>query len=128
MNRVKPKQKNKLHIPVNIYKGEKLVKEAESIQEAARWLKQDTEDRFKRFSVITKGIWYYAHYSYNGYTYYFETDPAAVALYFERINRKILTRIQSDEALNNLGRYKTWKAEPNLLEHTNKEVSFLFHI
>jgi ribosomal protein S7 len=58
MRRIKPKLKNKLNIPVNIYKGEVPVKEAESIQKAARWLKEDTGDRFKRSlpSQMASGI------------------------------------------------------------------------
>jgi hypothetical protein len=88
--KVLPKQKDKRHIPVKIYKGEELVKEADSIQEAARWLKDDTGDRVKRFTAITKGIWFHEPYIYNGDTYYFETHPEAVQNYFETINSKII--------------------------------------
>ncbi len=93
MDRIKPKLRDRTNIPVNIYKGETLAVEAASIQEAARWLKEETGDTFKRFSAITKGIWFYEPYSYNGHTYYFETDPLAVAQYFERTNRKIIANL-----------------------------------
>ncbi|MBH0164227.1 hypothetical protein IHV12_04830 [Fictibacillus sp. 7GRE50] len=95
MERIKPKLKDKLNVPVNIYKAKTLVFEAISIQEAARWLKEETGDKFKRFSAITKGIWYYKPYRCNGSIYYFETDPQAVVQYFQRINRQIIARLVS---------------------------------
>jgi hypothetical protein len=84
MERQMPKLKDKINIPVNIYKGEELLKEAVSIQDAARWLKQHTGDKFKRFTAIHQGILYDEPYSYNGSTYYFVTDPVAVANFFEK--------------------------------------------
>jgi hypothetical protein len=111
MKRIKPKLKNKTNIPVNIYKGEVLVKEAVSIQEAARWLKEDTCDRFKRFSAITNGIWYYKPYYYNDNTYYFETNPIAVEQYFERINYEILKRIITDKTFDEIQPAKDLKEQ-----------------
>jgi hypothetical protein len=130
VKRIKPKLKT--NIPVNIDKGEVLVKEAESIQEAARWLKEDTNDRFKRFSAITNGIWYYKPYYYNGNTYYFETDPIAVEQYFERINYEILTKILSNKTLDEVHPAKDphpeWNAEQSTPQQTLEEVPLLFHI
>ncbi|MBN3554070.1 hypothetical protein JYA63_07340 [Fictibacillus nanhaiensis] len=93
MKRIKPTIKDNTNIPVNIYKEETLVLEALSIEQAASWLKDETGDSNKRFTAITKGIWYYEPYHYNGHTYFFETDPHAVVQYFERVNRKILTEL-----------------------------------
>jgi hypothetical protein len=132
MKRVKPKLKNKINIPVNIYKGEVLVKEADSIQEAARWLKEDTGDRFKLFSAITNGIWYYKPYSYNGHTYYFETDSIAVAQYFERINLEIIAKSTSKQTFHDVNpaknRHPEWDTKQNTPEQTIEEVPLLYHI
>ena len=78
MERISPKLKDNRNIPVNIFKGETLVKEAVCIQDAAKWLKQDTKQHRYSWSAINKGIWENKSYSYNGVTYFFTTDPQAV--------------------------------------------------
>jgi hypothetical protein len=78
MERKKPKIKNGKEIPVNIYKGQQLAAECPSIQAAARWLKQDTNQVRFNWSAINNGIWFDQPYSFNGITYYFTTDHEAV--------------------------------------------------
>jgi hypothetical protein len=40
MGRIRPKLQNKIEIPVNIFRGEELIVECPSIQEAARFFKK----------------------------------------------------------------------------------------
>lgn len=82
--KIRPKKQNRTQIPVNIYKGEELVKECASIQEAARWLKEDTGDKLKRYSVINNGIWHNEPYLCKGVTYYFLTDEESVKEHFNK--------------------------------------------
>jgi hypothetical protein len=50
-------------------------------------------DSEKMTEVITKGIWYYAPYKYNGDIYYFKTNPDEVRNYFETINKYIIDKL-----------------------------------
>ncbi|SMQ78402.1 hypothetical protein SAMN05444673_3411 [Bacillus sp. OV166] len=78
MERIRPTLQNKTEIPVNIYKGEKLLIECPSIQQAARLFKKHTgADRFN-WSAINKGIWVNEPYAFIGASYFFLTDPEAV--------------------------------------------------
>ncbi|MEH7502907.1 hypothetical protein V7152_12995 [Neobacillus drentensis] len=78
MERKRPILQNKTEIPVNIYKGEELLAECPSIQEAARFFKNYTSAKRFNWSAINNGIWFDESYSVNGATYYFLTDPEAV--------------------------------------------------
>ena len=72
--------KSKTEIPVNIYKGEKLIIECPSIQQAARFFKKHTGLVRYNWSAINKGIWFIDPYSINGATYFFLTDSEAVKM------------------------------------------------
>ncbi|GKU84046.1 hypothetical protein [Niallia sp. NCCP-28] len=78
MDRIRPKLNNKLEIPVNIYRGEKLIAECASIQEAARFFKDETQAQRFNWSAINKGIWDNVSHSLNGNTYYFITAEEAI--------------------------------------------------
>lgn len=78
MERRRPKRKNKLETPVNIYIGDELLKECRSIQTAARFFKEYTNADRYNWSAIHNGIWSNEPYTINGVTYYFTTDPEAV--------------------------------------------------
>lgn len=60
--------------PVKVYKNGILFKECESIQEAGRFLKEDSGDRNFRFANIERGYLYGDSWSYNSATYTFTTD------------------------------------------------------
>lgn len=68
MERKRPLIQNKIEIPVNIFKGEELIAECPSIQEAARFFKKETNSKRFNWSVINKGIWYGESYSKDGAT------------------------------------------------------------
>ncbi|URT69042.1 hypothetical protein [Cytobacillus firmus] len=78
MERKKPIMQNKVEIPVNIFKGEELIAECPSIQEAAKFFKKETNSKRFNWSAINKGIWYGKSYSKDGNTYFFTTDIEAV--------------------------------------------------
>ncbi|MBG9450402.1 hypothetical protein ABE67_13955 [Cytobacillus firmus] len=78
MDKVKPIQTVKNKIPVNIYINENLVVMAESIKDAAEWLKNETSSTNYKWKPINDGIWDRKPYSYNGNTYKFFTDPSVV--------------------------------------------------
>lgn len=88
MVRVRPKLKNKIDIPVNIYQGMELLKECPSIQEAARFFKSHTKAERYNWSAINNGIWYDKPFSINSATYYFTTDPEAVKNKLEKLAQK----------------------------------------
>lgn len=69
---------NNRDIPVNIFKGEKLIAECLTIQEAASCLKEETNAERKNWSVINNGIWCDESYSINGATYYFTTAEESI--------------------------------------------------
>ena len=92
--RTRPLKKSKNEIPVNIYKGEDLVMECNSIQEAARWLKLDTGDKLKRYSAINNGIWYDEPYLCNGVTYYFLTDEVSLKERFDKDKKQKIKEIK----------------------------------
>ncbi|MEK5107209.1 hypothetical protein MHI57_10695 [Cytobacillus sp. FSL K6-0129] len=76
--RIRPKKTNNVAIPVNIYKGEALIRECNSIQEAAHFFKEETNAKKKNWSAINRGIWEGESYSINGATYHFMTDEELV--------------------------------------------------
>lgn len=78
MERKRPRIQNKIEIPVNIFKGEELIAECPSIQEAARFFKKETGAKRFNWSAINNGIWYDKPYSKDGATYFFTTDKEAV--------------------------------------------------
>jgi hypothetical protein len=78
MERIKPKLQNKTEIPVNIYRGEELLIECPSIEQAAKFFKNHTIAKQYNWSAINKGIWFNEPFSINGATYFFLTDPDAV--------------------------------------------------
>ncbi|MBT2680558.1 hypothetical protein J7E38_16235 [Bacillus sp. ISL-35] len=78
MERRRPTIKNKVEIPVNIFRGEELIAECPSIQAAARFFKKETNSTRFNWSAINKGIWYGESYSKDGATYYFTTDKEAI--------------------------------------------------
>jgi hypothetical protein len=88
MERLRPKMENDRVIPVNIYKGEQLAVKCSSIQEAARWLKEDTQQERFNWSAINNGIWHDKPYSYNGVTYFFLTAAEAVEKKLKEIKAK----------------------------------------
>ncbi|PFM81193.1 hypothetical protein COJ46_09750 [Bacillus sp. AFS077874] len=69
-----PIQKDKIEKPVNIYKNSELLQECQSIQEAGRYLKIQTGDKYFRFAQIEKGYIYGDSWSFKGATYTFTTD------------------------------------------------------
>ncbi|MEH7307601.1 hypothetical protein [Neobacillus drentensis] len=88
MERKRPILQNKSEIPVNIYKGEDLLAECPSIQEAARFFKNHNGAKRFNWSAINNGIWFDEPYSINGATYYFLTDPAAVKKKLDNLKSK----------------------------------------
>jgi len=84
MERKRPKIQNKVEIPVNIFRGEELIAECSSIQEAARFLKKETGSKRFNWSAINKGIWFNESYSKDGTTYFFTTDNEAVKKKMEK--------------------------------------------
>lgn len=84
MERKRPKLKSKIEIPVNIFRGEELIAECPSIQEAARFFKKETGSKRFNWSAINKGIWFNESYSQNGATYFFTTDEEAVKKKMEK--------------------------------------------
>ncbi|MDR7236523.1 hypothetical protein [Neobacillus drentensis] len=87
MERIRPILQNKTEIPVNIYKGEELLKECPSIQQAARFFKKHTGTARYNWSAINKGIWFNEPYSINGATYFFLTDSEAVKKKLEELQK-----------------------------------------
>jgi hypothetical protein len=90
MERIRPKLQNNIEIPVNIYKGEELLRECKSIQEAARFFKEYLGAKRFKWSAINNGIWFVQSYSINGATYYFTTDEVAVKKKHEELNNKLM--------------------------------------
>lgn len=78
MKRERPRKLNKKDIPVNIFKGEELIAECHTIQEAAKFLKKEIGSKRFRWAPINKGIWFNEPYSINGATYFFVTDEESV--------------------------------------------------
>ena len=89
MERKRPKIQNKNEIPVNIFKGEELIAECPSIQEAARFFKEETGAKRFNWSAINNGIWFDEPYSKDGTTYFFTTDEEAVKNKMEKLKHKI---------------------------------------
>ncbi|MCM3412359.1 hypothetical protein [Metabacillus litoralis] len=85
MERKRPRIQNKVEIPVNIFKGEELIAECPSIQEAARFFKKETNAIRFNWSAINNGIWYDESYSKDGATYFFTTDNEAVKRKLEKM-------------------------------------------
>lgn len=63
-------------VPITIYKNGELIQKCSSIKEAARWLKQHTEDKFFRFSKIENGYCYGEPWDFNGARFTFEADES----------------------------------------------------
>ncbi|MCM3585030.1 EVE domain-containing protein [Mesobacillus maritimus] len=128
MERRAPKRLNKTEIPVNIYEGEKLIKESRSIQEAARFFKEYTKAERFNWSAIHKGIWHDESFSVSGNTYYFITDQEAVK---ERNKEGVTilkqieleTKILSDKYLDIvLRRYQKFRSHPDYEETYKWEI------
>ena len=69
LKRRHPVIRNKRGIHVNIYRREELFTDCSSIQDAARFFKEYTQDTLFRWSPINKSLWYDEPYSINGNTY-----------------------------------------------------------
>ncbi|SFJ43247.1 hypothetical protein SAMN04487936_102147 [Halobacillus dabanensis] len=75
MEKESPTQVKQGEYPVTIYEGERLLIKCSSLQEAARFIKERTNDKFFRWTPINKSLWYDEPYSIGGATFHFVTDP-----------------------------------------------------
>lgn len=71
--------KNKKGVQISIYKNGNLIAECSSIQEAARFLKEDSKDTHLRFAKIERGYVYGEPWSINGATYIFKADESIIS-------------------------------------------------
>lgn len=81
LEREQPTSKNSRDVPIYIFKNGVKVQDSANIQEAAKWLKHHTGDKFYRFGRIERGYVYGEPWSLNGATYNFTSDET------QRMNR-----------------------------------------